>query len=798
MLTGLPPIARLVLGLCAGMAVGLRFPATGLLVAAAALAAPILLLLLRARSASMLPVAAAAVGWALAGAAVRQGAADCRNLLPDGAEVAVRGAFAARAWPDASAPFAADELRAEGRPPCAGEVRAKVRPGTDAPAAGVPLIGRGKWWAQPAPGRWPRPPERAGTLTLDSLVPARTLPRPAGAPAPARPAHPLLRARDRAQALVRDLFGRRAPLAESLVLAQEAGLDQETRDNFAASGLSHLLSISGLHVGLVAAAILLLARALRLPAQGSAIGAAVATGAYVLFLGAPVPALRSGVQLALVLFSRLLQRPADARGLVAACALAVLLLTPMALLDAGFQLSFGGVLGILLLRPRLLPWMAWLRARWLRESVATSVAATLATTPIAVAQFGRVAPIGILANLLAIPIAGLAVPAIAVVMAVAAAAPAFGHFLAGGASLLLGALDAIARAAAAVPGGHAVVPADNALAWTLATSAAAAVAAAAPPPARMPAPAPPGPAGRARARVARAGPAAARRRRYLMAAGTGAALLLLWPVALRVAGAGRVEIWAIDVGQGDAIAIRTPAGRWLLVDAGPRDARFDAGRARVVPFLLGHGARRLEALVLTHPDADHIGGAMAVLQALPVGEVIEPARPAGKALYLGTLRAARARGARWTAAREGRELRMDGMVLRFLAPRTAALDAGAGDNEVSVVFSLEYAGFRALFMGDAPTTTEDGLVADEAGALPADVIKLGHHGSTTSSGPAFLDAVHPRVALISVGRHNRFGHPAPAVLRALGRRGIRVYRTDLQGTLEVVAGPGGWSVETAR
>jgi competence protein ComEC len=396
------------------------------------------------------------------------------------------------------------------------------------------------------------------------------------------------------------------------------------------------------------------------------------------------------------------------------------------------------------------------------------------------------APVGILTNLVAVPLAALAVPAIGITLLAGTAAFALGRFLAGGTGLILDGLDVVARAAAAIPGGHALVPADQAVAWTLAAIAAGAVAAAS-----------------ARRPEARARPGRRERRRLrprAMALGTALALLLLWPVALRVAGAGSMDIWAIDVGQGDALAIRSPAGRWLLVDAGPRDERFDAGKARVVPFLLAHGVRRLEALVLTHPDADHIGGAPAVLDAIPVAAVLEPGVPAGRPLYLEALRTARRRGTRWLAARDGRELRLDGMLLRVLSPRPESLDGAVEVNEVSVVFSLEYGSFRALFMGDAPTDAEAALVADHPGTLlRAALIKIGHHGSATSTGDALLEAAEPRGALISVGRHNRFGHPTPATLHRLARRGIRVWRTDVAGTLHVRAvAAGGWRVETAR
>src|SRR5690606_16175665 len=165
------------------------------------------------------------------------------------------------------------------------------------------------------------------------------------------------------------------------------------------------------------------------------------------------------------------------------------------------------------------------------------------------------------------------------------------------------------------------------------------------------------------------------RLRRIAAVSTAAATLGAWPALVRRAGDGALEIHAIDVGQGDAIAIRTPAGQWILVDTGPRSDRFDAGRARVVPFLLEHGARTVDVLVLTHPDADHIGGAEAVFEALDVRVVVDPGIAAGKHMYLGTLAAGRAEGARWLAGREGRVLRIDDVELEFLAPTDASLDA---------------------------------------------------------------------------------------------------------------------------
>lgn len=765
----LPPVTLLALGTAGGIALGLRFPGA---IAALAVGAGVVALALgigggRLRQSAL--VAGAVVGWVLGAGAAARVAGDLRERLPDGARLEVRGTFEARAWPGATAQLRVDSLRIAGRwLTGAGEVRALQPRGATPAAAGAAVVGWGTWWATPRDGPWPRRPERAGTLVLDSLQVI-----------PATHRHPLLSARDAAQRLLRAMLGNRAGMAESLILAQRGGLDDDLTQRFAAAGLSHLLAISGLHVGLVAAAVLLLARLLRLPLGYGRFLTAGAVFGYVGFLGAPAPATRAALQMALLLLGRRLQRPADPLAPLAACALLLMVADPLDVLDAGFELSFVGVAGIVMLRAPLASRLRIVRPRALAAALAVGAAAFLATAAVAALRFGQLAPIGLLANLAAVPLAGLAVPATALTLAVGAVAPATGVFLGAGAGALLAALDAVAHWAAAVPGGHAWVSADS-VAMALAAIVVALLA----------------------SRVLARRWAAVRLRhprlRRLVAAGVGAAVVVAWP-AWSLGPGDAVRIFAIDVGQGDALAIRSPGGRWVVVDTGPKSDDFDAGRQRVVPFLLARGVHRVEALILTHPDADHIGGAQAVLDAFPVGMVLEPAVPAGKPLYLAALRDARRHDTPWVAVRDGRELALDGMTLHFLAPDASVLDAREGANEYSVVFALRYGRFGALFMGDAPVAVEERILRAHGRDVQVSLLKVGHHGSRTSTSDALLDAARPRFALISVGRHNRFGHPAPVTLARLALHHVRVFRTDLQGTLSVRgAADGEVEVRTAR
>jgi competence protein ComEC len=258
-----------------------------------------------------------------------------------------------------------------------------------------------------------------------------------------------------------------------------------------------------------------------------------------------------------------------------------------------------------------------------------------------------------------------------------------------------------------------------------------------------------------------------------------------------------VEIHVIDVGQGDAIGIRSPAGRWLLVDAGVARESYDAGARIVVPYLSRHGVTRLDGLILTHADADHVGGAGAVLAALRPRWVADPGLAAAKDGYLGLLREARGAGVPWVAARRGLELELDGVRLEVLHPTGSTPSDDANDG--SVVIRVVLGAFEALLTGDAPAEVERGLVRRYGRRLESDVLKVGHHGSSTSTTDELLEATGAVLALVSAGRGNRYGHPHRTVVDRLETAGLAIARTDRHGSI-VVRGSrqGVVAVETER
>ncbi|MGI8496022.1 MAG: DNA internalization-related competence protein ComEC/Rec2 [Gemmatimonadaceae bacterium] len=574
------------------------------------------------------------------------------------------------------------------------------------------------------------------------------------------------------------LFGRDAPLARALLIADEASIDPAVRDRFAAAGIIHMLSISGLHVGIIALAVQLLLTAVRVPRDGALCGTVLIVLGYVAVIGAPPPALRAAVMLAIAAGCRVVERPASPWAILALGAL-VPLENPRTVLDLGWQLSAVGMAGLLasaalsrrLIVPRLAGWRAGLAT-----AAVASIVATIVSAPLVAWSFGRVSVIAPVTNLIAAPVIALAQPALFLALLCAPFLPV-ARFIADATHPLLWAFDAVASTGAAVPYGSVIVAPTLATALLAGGAAAALVVACV---SHFPA--------------------------RPLAVVVGALALAIWSPLAQRPGSGELEIHAIDVGQGDAIALRTPAGHWILVDAGRSWPGGDEGRRDVIPYLRRRGGD-LALFVLSHPHSDHAGGAATVIAALRPAQYWDGAYVGGSAPYLASLRAAARAGARWRRVRPGDGMTLDGVRLVVLAPDSAWMRTLHDANEGSVTLQVEYGLVRFLLVGDAERGEEDWLLQHRSEDLAADILKVGHHGSSTSTTPAFLATVHPRVALISVGAGNRYGHPSPAVVAALGRAGVDVLRTDRLGSviiatdgrrITIEAGGERWSVPSSR
>lgn len=520
----------------------------------------------------------------------------------------------------------------------------------------------------------------------------------------------------------------------ALSLGERSRIDDDQWRILRRTGTSHLLAISGLHVGLVAGAVFWglrrLAPRLHPWPRPSALavaaaGAGLAAAGYAALAGFALPTRRALVMTLVVLLAVLWRRRTAPSQLLALAAMAVLVLDPFAVMAPGFWLSFGAVAWILyLVGGRLRTGAgAWL---WLQPAL------VLGLLPWTLFWFGEASLVAALANALLIPAFALLVPAVLAIALASLAVPAVGQ-------ALLPALAVVFEKGwtglawmADWPGAYLSLPTPGPVALVTALAGAAWLLA------------PRGVPGR-----------------WLGA--LGLLPLLLGPPSPPPDG---FRVTVLDVGQGLAAVVRT-AEHALLFDAGPRyRTGFDTGEAVVVPYLNSQGIRRLDRLVLSHGDIDHRGGVPAVLDAVPV------------ATTLGVDQA--------TPCRAGQAWRWDGVDFRVLHPDGPDWRG----NDASCVLAVSGPGGRVLLTGDIEAAAERHLVAAHREALDADVLVVPHHGSASSSSAAFLAAVRPGHALVPAGWRNRWGFPAPEVRERLRAAGAEVRTSGEEGALSVTVDPG--------
>lgn len=618
----------------------------------------------------------------------------------------------------------------------------------------------------------------------------------------------LARARASLDDRIRRVVGaEQAALGLGLLSGRRRELAGPVRQAFARTGTAHLLAISGFHVGVVAG---LLALGLASCGASPTLRSWASCGmvwVYVCMIGSPSSAVRAAGLLTVASAGRWIGRPTQRLSALALVFLVCLLLDPAALSGIGFQLSFAASWGIVRCREwpdrawraveswnppaltiaaaRVGPTVqAWARsaAEWTVRASVVALGATFPTIPLVAWHFGSVSLISIPATLVAMPLAAASIVAVLVAIAADSLSPWLGSGLGRGATEILAALERVVATLANLP--FAAVSSGPRFA-ALATLSALIL-------------------------LMVLGRGGSPRTTAVAAAASWVTAVLLFSGAAVWSGRGTVEVAFLDVGQGDAIAIRSPANRWILVDAGGRSATFgvqtgvgpvgrtstwDAGARRVNPWLDRRGVDELEVLALTHADADHVGGAAAVLAAKRVRSVVGPARAAGGGPFLEALDAASDRRVPWRRGASGDRWTLDGVTIDVLSPDPTRLTGSA--NEDSLVLLVRFGAFEALLTGDASTDVERDLLDQ----LPTEleVLKVGHHGSRTSTADELLARTSPEVAVISAGARNRYGHPAREVVTRILRHGARILRTDRQGTIRITGHLNGqYSVHTSR
>jgi competence protein ComEC len=520
----------------------------------------------------------------------------------------------------------------------------------------------------------------------------------------------------------------------SMVVGDEGALDAATRDDFRSAGLLHLLVVSGSQV---AALILGLRRAmplsLRISWTGGFIECAV-LAAYCLLAGAENSIVRATVMAMAFAVAVRVDLHRGGANFLAGAGIVLLVFRPLDVPDPGAQMSFAATLALVVLAPPLASWMITRGVPGLlAEALAATLVASTAVAPIVLAHFHRLSLVSIPANLVAGPFAALLLYA----------------------SIATAALDAIWAPGAVVSGGLC-----NAIAGFLRWIAQQA--ASLDPDWRGPAlPLVLLPAFLAPLLLA------GWRRIGVPIAGLAAALTL----SGLPRGDGRLHVWFLDAGQGDAILVESPGGRAAIIDAGPAFDTFDAGERIVAEALWSLGHQRLAFLAVTHRHADHEGGAPFLVRHL-----------APEAIY--TNGPSKDLPARATPMRRGSSWTLDGVTFRVLSPDPEWPTPARDENARSLVLEVVHGRSRLLLMGDAGAAIERRL---SPGLSPYDLVKAGHHGSPSASTAEFVQSTRPRIAVISVGARNRFGHPARRVVETWERAGALVWRTDRRRTLHMMS-----------
>jgi competence protein ComEC len=576
----------------------------------------------------------------------------------------------------------------------------------------------------------------------------------------------LARAHEWAHAQLADRLGEpAASLVAGELWGERSALPPELRSEFAETGTVHVLVTAGLHLGVVAALCLWLFSLFAWP-RWLACGAAIALlWSFVWWSGAQLPAVRAASMATAALAARACGRATLSWNALAIAALVITFARPQSVATASFALSFSCVGAIFACAPVLERWIetrAALPDR-VREALVLSVATQLGTWPLTAAVFLQFAPYAILANLAVVPCVGATMILGATQLLLAWSAP-LAQACANLNSWLLAWTIGVVQTVSGLP--DAAIPMTPAPAWCIAAYDSAVLAA-------------PLLWHRGARTLAFAG--------LLLATG-----LVVAPPRQRDA---RLHVTVLDVGQADSIVVQTPRGHTLLIDAGGRLERGPqssdsvaelVGERVVVPFLLRHGVHAIDALILSHPHGDHAGGVAPVLRKLRVAELADSGQRYGGHAYQDALATARAGGVPVVEPRAGARWQTDdGIRLLFIGPSLPFIGGRNAINSNSIAFVLEYRRFRMLFTGDAGSDSEQRFLS-EGVDLHADVLKVGHHGSAYGSSPAFIAAVRPRYAIISVGRHNLFGHPAPSTIETLERFGANVYRTDENAAVTIL------------
>ena len=550
-----------------------------------------------------------------------------------------------------------------------------------------------------------------------------------------------------------------------LLLGDRTDISDEIKSAFMNTGTIHVLAVSGSHVVLVAEIIFVIVGLLRFSRKPKILLAMVFLIYYMLLTGATPSVVRATLMMIVLYTGKLFEERTDVYNMLGVSAVIILLIEPKQLFDVGFQLSFSAVFSIVYFYPKLNalipkipePLEEFKIMKWLWQLFAVSLAAQIGTLPFTAFYFGKVSIVSLFANLIVVPLVG-------VIVTIGLSGAILGIAWMWIASCFSEVNNTIAfvtlnfvKWAEQVP--FAIVnTATFGLQETITYSLLIGF-------------------------LFNIGNRSIQKK--IIFASLAAANVLLF-VSQFGSSEQVLRITFLDVGQGDGAVIQFPTGETVIVDAGPASPGSDTGEKTIAPFLRRKGISTIDAILTTHPHADHLGGVPYLLKHFTVKQTIDANQRAGSSLFreYDLLEEKMEQ----ITARAGMILPIGGAQLYFLHPTEQFIDPDSANgyahlNETSVVFKLQYGETSFLFTGDAELEAEDQLVHTYSDFLKSDLLKAGHHGSSTSSSQEFVSCIIPKEVVVSVAKFNKFRHPSKRVLERFVVSGASVYRTDMEGAI---------------
>ncbi|MDI6767544.1 MAG: DNA internalization-related competence protein ComEC/Rec2 [Bacteroidota bacterium] len=571
--------------------------------------------------------------------------------------------------------------------------------------------------------------------------------------------------------------GEEAKIMKGLVIGERSEMTPEVKTAFINSGLMHILAVSGFNVGLVTVIFWTIFSIFRLSDKVRAVLTGIALIWFMYLTGAQPPVARAVIMAIIIIGARAMELKSDLYNTVAVAAMIFLLVDAKGLFDVGFQLSFAAVLSLAYLYPKITSlsnrlleqYQNNLIVKYLTASVAVSLAATIGTLPLTAYYFNKIPIIGIGLNLVAVPLSGIILALGFTVSAATAISIWLGSLFAEVASLLSTFLLKLTtwggNLSFAFIETHINLPLVIGLYGGILS-------------------------------IFEFNRKAVRK--WTLILSLVIINIIIYESIFRE-GPKILRVTFLDVGQGDAIYLEFPDGRTMIVDAGPKTFSTDAGTRFLVPFLKSKGIKKLDALLVTHPDADHLGGVPTILRNIKVDEVFESGIPCQSSLceeyyhLIDSLEIERFIISGGVRIEDSNDIRI--YVLHptgeFIPEKTKT---SLGSNNQSLVLKVVYGKTSILLTGDTEWEAESFMVRAFGDFLKSNVLKVAHHGSNSGTSAAYLKTIQPIKAVISVGAKNRYNHPSPEVLQRIRDVGSEYYRTDESGAVVLESNGEKWWV----